>query len=398
MGLIRFSKSIVVALGAVAAAGLLLTGCRGGSEHGILIGEYGAMSGEQATFGTSTDKGVKMAIAEANAKGGVDGQKLTVKVYDDQGLPDQAKTVVTKLISDDGVIAVVGEVASSNSLSAAPVCQKSKVPMITPASTNITVTKTGDYIFRTCFIDPFQGGVMASFATKNLHAKTAAVLTDVSQDYSKGLAAAFEETFTKLGGKIVDTESYAKGAVDYHSQLSSIKSANPDVIFVPGYYTNVGSIGRTARSLGVTVPLLGGDGWDSDKLFENAGGSLEGCYFSNHYSIQNADPAVQKFVSDYKKQNNGETPDAMAALAYDATHILIAALAVSGKPSDGNFDSDVYRARLRDAIAATKNYKGVTGDITLDADRNAVKPAVVLEIQGSQRKYVTTVKPQDVPI
>lgn len=399
MGLSRLSKSLLLV---AAAAALGVAGCKGGSEparpSGILIGEYGALSGDQATFGTSTDKGVKMAVAEANASGGVDGQQIAVKLYDDQGLPDQAKTVVTKLISEDGAVAVLGEVASSNSLAAAPVCQKSQVPMITPASTNVAVTKTGDYIFRTCFIDPFQGGVMASFATKNLHAKTAAVLTDMSQDYSKGLAAAFEATFTKLGGKIVDTESYAKGAVDYHSQLSSIKSANPDVIFVPGYYTNVGSIGRTARDLGITCPLLGGDGWDSDKLFENAGGSLEGCYFSNHYSVQNTSPLVKKFVTDYKQQNGGETPDAMAALAYDAARILIAAFKTAGAPPDGNFDSEAYRVKLRNAIAATKDFKGVTGDISLDGDRNAVKPAVVLEIQGSQRKYVTTVKPQDVPV
>ncbi|MDR3710043.1 MAG: ABC transporter substrate-binding protein [Capsulimonadaceae bacterium] len=399
MNLSRTGKWMSVALPAVAAA-LLIAGCHGGAtkSSGILIGEYGALSGDTATFGTSTDKGVRMAIDEVNSKGGVGGKKVQVKVYDDQGLPPQAKTVVTKLIEQDGAIAVLGEVASTNSMAAAPECQKSKVPMITPASTNVAVTKTGDYIFRTCFIDPFQGGVMASFATKSLHAKTAAVLTDVSQDYSKGLAAAFKNTFTRLGGKIVAEESYEKGAADYHAQLSSIQAAKPDVVFVPGYYNNVGAIGRTARSLGLTVPLLGGDGWDSDKLFEAAQGSLEGCYFSNHYSIENKDPRVQEFVAAYRKQNGGESPDAMAALAYDATKILIAAFDKAGSPADGDYSSEEYRAKLRDAIAATKDFKGVTGDITLGPDRDAIKPAVVLQIHGSERRFVATVNPKDIPL
>ena len=368
------------------------------STSGIVIGEYGAMTGDEATFGTSTDKGMQMAVAEINAAGGINGSQLSIKSYDDQGQPDQAKTVVTKLIENDNVTAVVGEVASSNSLAAAPVCQKNKVPMITPASTNARVTMTGDYIFRACFIDPFQGGVMASFATKNLHAKTAAILTDSSQDYSKGLAQAFEATFTKMGGKIVDQESYTKDSVDYHSQLSSIKAANPDVIFVPGYYNNVGAIGRTARSEGITVPLLGGDGWDSTKLFENAGNNLEGCYFSNHYSVENTDPKVKNFVSAFGVKNSGEVPDAMAALAYDTVGILAAAMKSVGKPADGDYTSDDYRAKLRDAIAATKDYPGVTGIITIDANRNALKPAVVLQVHGNGYKFITTVKPSDIGV
>jgi len=402
MNLSRIGKLIFVVM-PVAIGALLVAGCHhdrsSQSKTGdILIGEYGALSGDQATFGTSTDKGVRMAIAAANSAGGVGGRKLSVKVYDDQGLPAQAKTVVTKLIEQDGAVAILGEVASSNSLGAAPECQKSSVPMITPASTNVAVTKTGDYIFRTCFIDPFQGGVMACFATKTLHAKTAAILTDSSQDYSKGLAEAFKKTFTQLGGKIVAEESYEKGAVDYHAQLSNVQAAKPDVLFVPGYYNNVGAIGRTARSIGLMIPLLGGDGWDSDKLFENAAGSLEGCYFSNHYSIQNKDPRVQSFVTAYQKAYGGESPDAMAALAYDATQILVASFRTAGAPADGDYDSAAYRAKLRDAIAGTKDFKGVTGDISLGADRNAVKPAVVLQVHGNERKFIATVNPQDVPL
>jgi branched-chain amino acid transport system substrate-binding protein len=338
-----------------------------------------------------------MAVASINSAGGINGLPIKVKSYDDQGLPDQAKTVVTKLVEEDNVVTVIGDVASSNSLEAAPVCQKAKVPMITPASTNAAVTKVGDYVFRSCFIDPFQGSVMATFASKNLHAKTAAVLVDNSQDYSKGLAAAFVEAFTKQGGKIVCQEAFQKGAIDYHSQLSNIKAANPDVIFVPTYYNTVGAVGRTARSLGINTVLLGGDGWDSTQLFANATGSLEGCYFSNHYSTDNKDPRVVQFVTDYAKKYNGEEPDAMSALSYDSTMILASAFKAAGAPADGNYNSDEYRAKLRDAIASTKDFKGVTGEISIDKDRNAQKPAVVLQVKGNSFKFVTTIKPGDIP-
>jgi branched-chain amino acid transport system substrate-binding protein len=412
MGEIRKYKSVLMSLSTLVAVGALLAGCQSNSSNNpssnsnsgsaasssITIGEFTAMSGDQATFGVSNDRGLQMAVEEINSKGGVNGLPLKVKLYDDQGLPDQAKTVVTKLIEQDNVTAVIGDVASSNTLQAAPEAQKTKVPLITPASTNVSVTKTGDYIFRTCFIDPFQGGVMATFATKQLHAKTAAILFDNSQDYSKGLAAAFRTGFMKLGGKIVADEAFQKGALDYHSQLSNIKAANPDVIFVPTYYNSAGAIGRTARGLGITVPLLGGDGWDSDELFTNAGGNLEGCYFSNHYSIENTSPLVKSFVAAYQKKYNGGNPDAMAALAYDATKIVASAITAAGKPSDGDYSSPAYRAKLRDALAAVKNFNGVTGVITIGSDRNAIKPAVVLQVKGNKRSFVTTVNPADVPL
>jgi branched-chain amino acid transport system substrate-binding protein len=362
-----------------------------------VIGEYGALTGAESTFGESTDLGLQMALDEANASGGINGVKLSKQMYDDAGIPDQAKIVVQKLVDQDGVTAVIGEVASSNSLAAAPVCQQAKVPMITPASTNPKVTQVGDYVFRTCFIDPFQGAVMASFAFKNLKARRAAVFKDSGQAYSTGLASYFEDTFKKLGGTIVIDEAYTSGAVDYRSQLATIKAGAPDVVFVPGYYTEVGTIGREARELGITVPLLGGDGWDSDKLFAGAGNSMEGCYFSNHYSVDSTDPHVKKFVADFKAKNSGAVPDAMAALAYDATRILLDGMKRAGKPSDGSYTSDAYRAKLRDAIAATKSFVGVTGTITVGPDRNAIKPAVVLEVTGQQYKYVTTINPQDIP-
>ena len=388
----------------LAATALILTpGCGskgsggttagGGSTPQIVIGEYGAMTGSQSTFGQLTDRGMQMALDEFNAKN--PSLKVTKKLYDDQSQSDQARTVVTKLIDQDNPTAILGEVASKNSLAAAPVAQKAKVPMVSTASTNPNVTKTGDYIFRTCFIDPFQGAVMATFATKNLKAKTAAVFVDTSQDYCKGLAEFFEDTFTKQGGTIVIRQSYQTGAVDYKSQLTTIKNVNPDVIFLPGYYTEVGTIASQARQLGIKAPFLGGDGWDSEKLFEGAQGALEGCYFSNHYSIDSPDPRIQAFSKAYQAKYSTGVPDAMAALAYDATNVILQAIQKAGKPADGDYASDVFRAKVRDALAATKDYPGVTGDITINAERNADKPAVVLQIKGNKYAFITAIKPGD---
>jgi branched-chain amino acid transport system substrate-binding protein len=338
-----------------------------------------------------------MALAEANAAGGVDGDQVLLKTYDDQGQSDQARSVVTRLIDSDHVDAIIGEVASSNSLAAAPVCQRNGVPMITPASTNVTVTQLGNFIFRTCYIDPFQGAVMATFATKTLHLKKAAVFYDNSSDYSVGLKQFFIATFTKLGGTIVANSSYHAGDPDFRAQLATIKQHSPDFVYVPGYYNDVGTIARQAREQGLDVPLMGGDGWDSPTVFDSAGTALEGCYFSNHYSVQSKDPLIQNFVAAYRKRYGGAVPDAMAALAYDATHILLNAYRTVGKPADGDYDSPDYRAKLRDAIAATKNYPGVTGNITIGPDRNAVKPAVVLQIKGKAYRYVTRIDPDQIP-
>ncbi len=381
---------------------LALTGCGnsggGGSQKGqIVIGEYGSMTGSQSTFGTSTDLGVQMALAEINKAGGINGTPASVKLYDDQSQSDQARTVVTRLVDENKVDAVIGEVASSNSLAAAPICQRAKVPMISPSSTNPKVTQIGDYIFRVCFIDPFQGAVMASFAYNNLHLKKAAVFYDSSSDYSIGLAKYFTSTFQKLGGTIVSTTTYHANDPDFRAQLANMKQGNPDCIFVPGYYTEVGTIARQAKEQGLNVPLLGGDGWDSPKLFDSAGTALEGCYFSDHYSVDSNTPVVTKFVAAFKAANGGAVPDAMAASGYDAMHVLANAYTAAGKPADGNYDSNEYRAKLRDAIAATKGYAGVTGDITIDPNRNATNPAVILEIQGKAYKYVTSISAQKIP-
>ncbi len=349
----------------------------------IRIGEYAALTGEEATFGISTDNGLKLAVEEINAAGGINGTTLKVISYDDQGKPEEAAVVVTKLITQDKVQVVIGEVASSLSLAAAPRCQEYKIPMISPSSTNPKVTQVGDYVFRVCFIDPFQGQVMADFALNNLKAKTAAILRDQKSDYSMGLADFFIKRFKEKGGTILSDQSYVANDIDFKSQLTTLREQKPDVIFVPGYYTEVGLIAKQARELGIQVALLGGDGWDSAKLYEIGGKALDGCYFSSHYSPESTDPRVQEFVKKYKAKY-GQAPDALATLGYDAVGVLAAAL----KNAKGSGESD-----LRDALAATKLYPGVTGTISLDADRDAVKPAVVLKIFNNKASYVTTVNP-----
>ena len=348
----------------------------------ILLGEYGSLTGATATFGKSTDNAIKMAIAEVNAKGGVLGKPVEVSVEDDSSRAEQVPGAVLKLINDKNVLAILGEVASSNSLAAAPICQKAGVPMLSPTSTNPKVTQVGDYIFRACFIDPFQGSVMAKFARNDLKAQTAAIFTDVKSDYSKGLTEFFKEEFVKSGGKIVAEENYRAGDTDFRPQLTNIKGKNPDVIYVPGYYTEAGNIAVQAQSLGLKAPFLGGDGWDSPKLFETGRDAVNGSYFTNHYSPENKDPKVVKFVADYKKLY-GETPDALAAVAYDAAYIMFDAITRSGGTD---------RAKLRDALAATKNFPGVTGSISMDKDRNAQKPIVILEVVDGKTKFVKGIK------
>lgn len=366
----------------------VLAGCNkpaGDTDGGdtIKVGEYASLTGSEATFGQSSHKGTALAVDDLNATGGVLGKKIQLLTEDDQSQAGQPATVVRKLISSDDVVAVLGEVASSKSLEAAPICQQSHIPMISPASTNPKVTEAGDYIFRVCFIDPFQGTVMANFARKTLKLQNAAVLTDVKSDYSLGLAKFFKAGFTADGGKIVAEQNYSAGDKDFNAQLTAIKAANPDGIFLPGYYTEVGLIALQARQLGITCPIFGGDGWESSSLVPIGGKALEGCYFSTHYSPESTAPAVQNFVKEYKAKYN-ETPDAMAALGYDSAMILADAMKRAGSTAPD---------KVRDALAATKNFHGVTGDITMDADRNASKPAVILEIKDGKFKYVETVAP-----
>jgi len=380
----------------MAVVTLLLLGCppkgenktaSGGGSAGneILIGEYGSLTGPQATFGQSTHNGVMMAIDEVNAKGGIGGRKLKVLTEDDQSKQEEAANAVTKLISQNGVVAVIGEVASSASIAAAPICQSNKVPMISPSSTNPQVTQKGDYIFRMCFTDDYQGHSMADYVAKQLNVKSAAILTDVKSDYSQGLGHFFEERFTQLGGKIVGRASYANGDSDFKAQLTSLKPTNPQILFVPGYYTDIGQIAIQARDLGITVPLVGGDGWESPKLMEIGGKSLEGCYYSNHYFYGDPNPVVRDFVQKYKDRY-GQVPDALAALGYDSAKVMADAISRAGK-TEG--------AAIRDAIRATKNFSGVTGMINMGPDRNPVgKRLVVEEIKNGQLTLKTAYEPQ----
>ncbi len=350
----------------------------------IVVGYYGDLTGRTASFGTSTRNGVEMAAEELNKAGGIMGRKVRVIVEDDQGEPNKAATVVSKLVNQDKVHAVLGEVASSNSLAAAPKAQEAGVPMISPSSTNPNVTQVGDYIFRVCFIDPFQGDVMAKFAAKNLNAKRAAILYDFNADYSRGLREFFTRSFKASGGEIVAEQSYTQGDRDFSGQLTAIRSANPDVIYVPGYYGEVGVISNQSKQLGIKAPLLGGDGWDSPQLWELGGASLNGNYISNHYSVDDPSPAIQKFVGDYRAKYK-ILPDALAALGYDSMKVLADAITRAGGTNG---------AKLRDAIAQTKNFAGVTGSISIDKDRNAVKPAVVLRLQDGKFNYDTTIYPE----
>ena len=363
-------------------------GTGGGGEGGdtIKVGVFADLSGTTASFGQSTKNGIELAVEEINGAGGVLGKKIVLTVEDDQGRPEQAKTVVSKLINQDKVQAVLGEVASTNSLAAAPVAQEAKIPMITPSSTNPKVTEVGDHIFRVCFIDPFQGAVMAKYAGNNLKAKTAAIFGDVQSDYSKGLSAVFKEEFGKLGGQIVSEQSYTQTDPDFKGQLTAIRATNPDVIYIPGYYGQVGIIAKQARELGMNMPLLGGDGWDSPDLWKLGGESLKNAYISNHYSADNPEPKIQNFVKAYQTKF-GVKPDSLAALAYDSAMVLADALKRAGSAD---------AQKLRDAIAQTKEFDGVTGKITINAERNAVKPAVVLELDPSKSgfNYKETIYPE----
>ncbi|WP_163994689.1 ABC transporter substrate-binding protein [Pyxidicoccus caerfyrddinensis] len=349
----------------------------------ILLGQVGALTGGQATFGISTRNGIEMAIKEANAAGGVKGKKLAIRVYDNQSKPEEAAQAATRLITQDKVVLILGDVASSNSLAMAEKAQAAGVPMITPSSTNTTVTQKGDFIFRVCFIDPFQGYVMAKFARENLKLGKVAVLQDNKSAYSIDLSDVFTRKFTEMGGKVATTESYSQGDTDYRAQLTAIRKTQPEGIYVPGYYSEVGIIARQAREVGLKVPLMGGDGWDSEKLFELGGTAIQGSYFSNHYSPDNPDPRVQKFISEYKAAYGG-VPDALAALGYDAARVAIEALKRA---------KDLSGPAVRDAIAQTKDFPGVAGTITLDDKRNAVKSAVVLKVGDGKTEYVTTVNP-----
>lgn len=377
--------TLLVVTALAAGCGSPGTSQNAGSPSEILVGHYASMTGSEATFGQSTDNGIRLAIDEINAAGGVNGKQIKLITYDDKGDTKETGAAVTRLVTKDQVTAVIGEVASTRSLAGAPVCQQYGVPMISPSSTNPRVTEVGDMIFRICFIDPFQGYVCAKFAREHesLKADKVAILYDQSGAYSKGLAEEFQKAFTALGGTISENQAYNNGDQDFTAQLTAIRSSDPDMIFVPGYYTDVGNIALQARQLGITVPLFGGDGWDSSQLAVIGGDAVNGCFYANHYSHEDPSPRVQDFIAKYKARF-GTVPDGLAALGYDAAMLLFDAMKRS--PSLNGDD-------LAKAIAQTKDFDGVTGKISIDEQRNAVKPAVILEMKNGTPTYLTTIAP-----
>lgn len=361
-----------------------LSSCKSGGGDKIKVGEFASLTGKEATFGTSAHEGTLLAIEQVNLSGGVLGKQLELLTEDDQTKAGEPANAVNKLISKDGVIAILGEVASSRSLEAAPICQQSQIPMISPASTNPTVTQEGDYIFRVCFNDDFQGGALANFASGTLKAKKVAILTDVKSDYSKGLAKSFKAKYSNNGGNIGTELDFNGGDKDFKGQLTAIKSDNPDAIFLPGYYNDVALICIQAKQLGMNIPIFGGDGWESESLLTIGKDAMEGHYFSTHCSIEQPTAEMTAFVAAYQKRFEGKTPDAMAVLGYDSAMVLVDAIK-RAKTTES--------VALRDAIAATKNFAGASGNITLNADRDAVKALVFIQIKNEKFTYNTTVNP-----
>jgi branched-chain amino acid transport system substrate-binding protein len=362
---------------------LSLTGCKSGDGSTIKVGEFASLTGKEKTFGMSSHEGTELAFEEINKAGGVLGKQIELLTEDNQSKAGEPANIVNKLISRDGVVAILGEVASSRSLEAAPIAQEAKIPMISPASTNPKVTEVGDYIFRVCFIDPFQGTVMANFAINTLKVKKVAILTDAKSDYSKGLAKYFKEQFTKNSGVIASELDYNGSDKDFKAQLTTIKGAAPDAVFIPGYYTDVALIAIQAQEIGLSIPLFGGDGWESDNLLQVAGKAIEGHYFSTHCSPEDTSSKMTSFVAAYKAKYN-KTPDAMAALGYDSAYVLAEAIKRAGT-TEG--------PKLRDAIAATKDFEGVTGKFSLNEKRDAVKSAAILQIKDGKFKFLETIAP-----
>ena len=376
-------KAVHVWLVAVA---LLALSCGGGNT--IKVGLIVPLTGDVKTFGESARNGAMLAFDELNAAGGINGRKVQVIASDDKNDPTEAANAGAKLIDMDQVVAIVGSVSSKCSSPLSDKCEASKIPMIAPTSTNpkITVGEDGKrktYVFRACFIDPFQGTVGARFALDNLKAKTAAVLYDVGNDYSKGLADFFKSAFEQGGGRVVAFESYAKDDVDFSALLTKIGTTTPDVLFLPDYYNKVGLIAKQARQLGIKATFVGGDGWDSDDMVKIAGDAIYGGYFTNHYSPDDPRPEVQQWVEKYKAKF-GSRPDALATLGYDGALLMIEAIrrAPGAKPDE-----------IRAAMQAIKDFPCVSGKITFDANGNPIKSAVVLEYTAEGQKYVTTVNP-----
>jgi branched-chain amino acid transport system substrate-binding protein len=350
----------------------------------VRIGQVASLTGKEAAFGQSSNKGTVLAIEEINAAGGILGRPVELITEDNRSTQGESATAARKLISRDRVVALLGEVASGRSMEMAPVAQRAKVPMVSPSSTNPRVTEMGNFIFRVCFIDPFQGEVLAKFSVNTLKAKRVAILADAAAPYSIGLAEAFAKAFNAAGGELVMERRYQGGDKDFRAQLTAIRGANPEAVFIPGYYTDVGLIAKQARQVGLGVPLFGGDGWEAPELLSIGGQAVEGSYYSTHFSPRSTEPAVEAFVARFKERWKGETPDAMAALGYDSAKILARAIETAGS-TDG--------AAIREALASIRDFPGVTGVTSIDESRNARKAAVIIAVRNGSFDYVETVAP-----
>ncbi|MFJ7637360.1 ABC transporter substrate-binding protein [Peribacillus sp. NPDC097225] len=387
---------MVLSLSLIAGA---LAGCNGDSKTSssgggssssgdtIKIGANLELSGGTASFGQSAMDGLQLAIDEIN-KEGINGKKIEIKKVDNKSDAAEATNGSIKLVSQDKVVAIVGSATSTNTLAQVQVAQDNKIPLLTPTATNPDITnkagKLNDYVFRTCFIDPFQGTVAANFATDEVKAKTAAIYVDSASDYSKGLAAAFKEAFTKNGGKIVSEEAYVTKDTDFRATLTRIKSAKPEFVFLPGYYEEVGLILKQARENGMDLPFMGGDGWDSPKVVEIAGAeTLKNTYITNHYSPEDEDAKIQDFVSAFKAKYN-KTPDAFAALGYDTGYYLADAIKRAGDPTSEN---------IRKALEEVKDFELVSGTLNLDENHDPIKSATILEYVDGKQTFNTKIDP-----
>lgn len=377
---------------AICAASILITGCGGGSStssDSIKIGALADLTGNNAIYGIGVMRGFKLAVKEINAAGGINGKQLVLAEADSKSEPSEASNAMSKVIDQDKVKVVTGLDTSSCSIAASSISEAAKVPYLAVTSTNPAVTvdkdgKTKPNTFRVCFIDPFQGTVGANFVINDLKARTAAIYIDNSSDYSKGLCEFFKKSFTEKGGTIVAEEAYLQKDTDFKAVLTKIKAANPEVVYVPGYYDEVGKIVKQARELGITAPFVGADGWDSSKMIEIAGAeALNNTYFTNHYSPDSDSPKSKAFVAAFEKEYN-QRPDAMSVLGYDAMMLMADAIKRAG--SDDS-------AKVSKALAETKNFEAVTGNLTIDEQHNPVKSATIIEYKDGKQVYRTTVNP-----
>jgi len=341
------------------------------------------LTGEAASFGRSARNGTELAVKEWNARGGVLGKPITLVFADDQGDPAAGAEAYARLINRDRVSAVVGTIMSKVSVAGAPICQAAHVPMISPTSTNPKVTRVGDYIFRACFIDPFQGLLGARLAIGALKSRNAACLFDEGNDYTRGLSQFFQTQYTAMGGRITGFESHATGTTDFRAQLTRLLAGGPDLLYISDYYNDTAVIVRQARDLGFMGPIVGGDGWDSPKYAEVGGDATENTYFTNHFALDDPDPAARAFVRRYRAQFGGAGPDALAVLAYDSANLMLDAVRRAGRD-----DGPAIRDALRATDAAT-----VCGRVRFDEERNPVKSGVILRLVNGRQVFFTRVGP-----